>query len=365
VVHKVIYDVNFQRRGQAKTKTTSEGHEREGNAMKTWPKKKIMLGTALVFIVGAVFCLQAYAQSGPIAWKGVKKPQNEWFVGVALPEFSHPFWVSMFEAANDAGKKYGFKVEVRDAERDAQKQAAILQDFIVKKVDCIVVAPEVGPALIPVFNKAEEAKIPVIVLNRCVPEASNVASCVGPDNYLGGLMQGQLIADAVGGKGNIIILQGTLGVLTEIDRTRGVEDQLKAYPDVKVVGKFSCTWDKAKAVTATQNALVKFPKGQLHGIISQDSEMAMGALQAVKAAGRTDLIGKIVAFDFPTYVKQAILDGELYGAVLQDPYQECMIAMDMSWLALSGHKDRIPMPRFATPLPPVKKANAALFPGSW
>jgi ABC-type sugar transport system substrate-binding protein len=91
----------------------------------------------------------------------------------------------------------------------------------------------------------------------------------------------------------------------------------------------------------------------------------MTALQAVKAAGRTELIGKIVGFDYPSYVKENILNGDFYGTVLQDPYQQSMICMDAVWLYLSGHGGRIPKPNYFTPLPKITKDNANLFPPSW
>ena len=188
---------------------------------------------------------------------------------------------------------------------------------------------------------------------------------MGANDYTGGLVQGELIVDAIGKKGKVILLQGNLGSSPQVQREKGAEDYLAGYPDIKIVAKYPCEFDRGKALAATQDALVRFPKGQLDAIISQDSEMCMTALQAVKAAGRDELIGKIVAFDYPSYVKENILNGSFAGTVLQDPYQQAMISMDAVWLYLAGRGNHIPKPNYFTPLPKVNKGNAQGYPPSW
>jgi ribose transport system substrate-binding protein len=140
---------------------------------------------------------------------------------------------------------------------------------------------------------------------------------------------------------------------------------LKSYPDIKIMAKYPCGFDRSKALAAMQDALLKFPKGQIDAVVSQDSEMCMTALQAIKAAGRTELLGKIIAFDYPSYVKENILNGSFAGTVLQDPYQQAMIGMDAVWMYLSGNEGHIPKPNYFTPLPKVTKETAPGFPPSW
>lgn len=324
--------------------------------------RKIGLGIALVSILSMGYCLYG----GAVTWEGgIDKPQEEWYVGVTLHEFKHAFWAAELQACLDAGEKYNFKVEVRDAEGDAAKQIAILDGFITKGADLIVLAPTHSEALVSAVRKANAAGIPVITLNRTVGKGAEVVTYVGADDYLGGRFQGELVAEALDGKGNIILLQGNLGSSPQELRERGLEDVLAGYPDIEIVAKYPCDWDRGKALAATQDALVRFPKGKIHGIVSQDSEMNMTALQAIKAAGRDELIGKIVCFDYPSYVKENILNGNFHGTVLQDPYQQAMICMDTVWLYLSGHEGHIPRPVFFTPLPKITKDNADLYPPSW
>ena len=328
---------------------------------------KRLLEIALVALVmlAVGFAVKANA-AGPMWEKGIKKSQDQWVVGATLPEFKHNFFAAQMQAILDAGKKYGFKVEVRDGENDPAKQSSIIDEFIVKKVDCILLCPIVKGVLVAAVKRANQAGIPVMILNRTLGDGADTIAYVGANDYTGGLVQGELVAETVTGKkGNIILLQGNLGASPQINREKGLEDYLATYPDIKIIQKYPCDFDRSKALAAMQDALMKYPKGQIDMVVSQDSEMCMTALQAIKAAGRTELIGKIVAFDYPSYVKENILNGNFKGTVLQDPYQQAMIGMDAVWLYLSGNDGHIPKPNFYTPLPKVVKSNAEGFPPSW
>jgi ribose transport system substrate-binding protein len=328
--------------------------------------KRLLAIVLVTFVMlGMGFAINAEA-AGPVWEKGIKKSQDQWVVGATLPEFKHNFFAAQMQGILDAGKKYGFKVEVRDGENDPAKQGAIIDEFIVKKVDCILLCPIVKGAMVSAVRRANQAGIPVMILNRTLGDGAETIAYVGANDYTGGLVQGELVAETLAEKkGNVILLQGNLGSSPQINREKGLEDYLAAYPDIKIIRKYPCDFDRSKALAAMQDALIKYPKGQIDMVVSQDSEMCMTALQAIKAAGRTELLGKIVAFDYPSYVKQNILSGDFKGTVLQDPYQQSMIGMDAVWFYLSGNEGHIPKPNFFTPLPKVVKSNAEGFPPSW
>ena len=291
------------------------------------------------------------------------KPQKEWFVGVILADLRHPFWGNEENACVDAGEKYGFKVEVLGSDEDPVKQVAQVEDFITKDVDMILLSPVIKGALVFVVKKANKVGIPVMILNRHLGEGADTICYVGADDYDGGKKQAEIIAEAIGEQGNVVLLQGILGSSPQIYRQKGLGDSISAnYPDIKVI-KVPCDFDKAKAIAAVQDILVKYPKGEIKGIVSQDSEMAMGAALVLEERNRTEI--KIVAFDNPSYVKEAIAEGRLFGTVLQDPYLQAMIAMDAVWLYLSGYGDHIPKPVYTTPLVKVTKNNVNETPTAW
>ena len=97
--------------------------------------KRLLAIVLVTFVILAMgFAMNAEA-AGPVWEKGIQKSQDQWVVGATLPEFKHNFFAAQMQGILDAGKKYGFKVEVRDGENDPSKQGAILDEFIVKKVD--------------------------------------------------------------------------------------------------------------------------------------------------------------------------------------------------------------------------------------
>lgn len=306
----------------------------------------------------------AGAQEFPLP-KVPNKPQSEWVVGVAMIEFKHPFWGGEIQACKDAAKKYGWKLDIRDCQGDDATQIAVIERFITKGVDLIILPAVHKASLVSAVRLANQAGIPVLTLNRGIlrGEGAKPVAYVGADDFKGGVIQGHMVVEITGGKGNIITLETRLGSGPQIDRHGGLESVIQNY-DITIGALYPTHGDREKTLAAVQDALVKFPKGQLDAIVCHDSEMPMMALQAVKAAGRTELIGKIIAFDYPQYTKDAILKGELYGSVLQDPYLQAMICNDAAWLWLSGHGDRIPDP-WHTPLVAVTKDNAAQYPASW
>jgi len=313
----------------------------------------------IILTFGLIFGSVAYSQTGS------NKPQQEWLIGVSLYGLEYPFPSAMADAVNDSAKKYGWKVDIRDAQADPILQSQQIEEFITKKVDMIVVMAVNVDSAAPACKKAMEAGFPVFALNMRVQKDA-VITYVGADDYTGGWLQGEMISEALGGKGNIILLQGMLGGSDQINREQGLKDYLqKNAPDVKLVADYACDWDKGKAITATQNSLTRFPKGELDGIVSQCPDQLMGALDAVKQAGRDELLGKLVGFDYTNYHKDPIRNGELYGTILQDPYFQTMACMDMVWLYLAGYGERVPKPEYHTPLIKVTKANFESLPVEW
>ena len=190
--------------------------------MTSWMKR--LLGVALFISVMIGMGLPAKTNAAGLMWeKGIQKPQNEWVIGATLPEFKHNFFAAQMQAILDAGKKYGFKVEVRDGENDPSKQGAIIDEFIVKKVDCILLCPIVKGALVAAVKRANQAGIPVMILNRTLGEGAETIAYVGANDYTGGLVQGELVAETLSDKkGNVILLQGNLGCIAANQPGKGV-----------------------------------------------------------------------------------------------------------------------------------------------
>lgn len=124
-----------------------------------------------------------------------------------------------------------------------------------------------------------------------------------------------MMADHLGGKGNIVILQGPLGQSGELDRTKGINNVLAKYPDIKVLAKDTANWKRDEAVNKMKNWISGFGP-QINAVVSENDDMGLGALQALKESGRTDV--PIVGIDGIEDGLNAVKSGEFIGTSLQN-----------------------------------------------
>lgn len=237
---------------------------------------------------------------------------------------------------------------------DVNAQISQFQQFINRKVDAIIVAPVNSATLTPQIKAAKEAGIPVIVTNLTAsPDATPyIASYVGPDDVKAGANEAKHMVAALGGKGNVVILQGPLGQSGEIDRTKGIKEVLAQNPDVKVLAIQPGNWARNKAYSIMQDWLSRYGN-QIDGVIAENDDMAIGAIQALKEKG---LAGKIpvTGTDGIKDGMRAVRDGTELESNLQDGPLELGMAVQVAVNKIQGK----PIPANAMfIMPELTKAN--------
>ncbi len=200
------------------------------------------------------------------------------------------------------------------ANLDVNTQASQLDQYVQAGVDAIVVVPVQAESLGPQVTAAKAADIPVIPVNAALNNP-DVAGNVQPDDVAAGEQEMQMMADRLGGKGNIVILQGPLGQSGQLDRQEGIENVLAKYPDIKVLAQDTANWQRDEAVNKMKNWISAFG-ADINGVVSQNDDMGLGALQALKEAGRTDV--PIVGIDGIEDGLNAVKSGEFIGTMLQN-----------------------------------------------
>ena len=167
------------------------------------------------------------------------------------------------------------------------EQLSQVEDVIVKKPNAIVFIPVDYKALVPAVEKINAAKIPVTnITDRSA--AGDFVAFVGADDYSIGLAVGKRLLDAMGGKGNVIILEGVKGSLTSNNRVRGFNDALKEYPNVKLLASQPGNFQRLNALQVMENLMQSFP--QIDGVLAANDPMAVGAIEALEAANRKALV---------------------------------------------------------------------------
>jgi ribose transport system substrate-binding protein len=234
-------------------------------------------------------------------------------IGLAISTLNNPFFVSLKEGAEKAAKEAGAELIVVDAQDDTAKQISGVEDLIQKKVDVILINPTDSAAISTAVEAANKANIPVITVDRA-SEGGQVVSHIASDNVKGGKMAGEYILNAIGGKGNIVELQGIPGTSAARDRGKGFHEAVENKDGVKVVASQPADFDRAKGLSVMENILQS--NKDIQAVFAHNDEMALGALQAIEAAGKNILV---VGFDATDDAVKAVNEGKMAATVAQKP----------------------------------------------
>ncbi|MFH9743942.1 substrate-binding domain-containing protein [Streptomyces anulatus] len=274
-------------------------------------------------------------------------------VGMSLSTLNNPFFVQMKEGAQAEAEKAGIDLTVTDAQNDASQQANQLQNFTSSGVSSIIVNPVDSDAVGPGVRSANKADIPVIAADRGVNKA-RTATLVASDNVAGGKLAADALADKLGGKGSIVILQGTAGTSASRERGAGFAEGLKAYPDIKVVAKQPADFDRTKGLDVMTNLIQSHPG--VTGVFAENDEMALGAAKAL--GGKAGKSVSVVGFDGTPDGLKAVEAGTLYASVAQQPAELGKIAVRN---AVKAAKDEKVESTVKVPVKVVTRENVADF----
>jgi ribose transport system substrate-binding protein len=214
-----------------------------------------------------------------------------------IPEFAEAFFPNM-------------KVTVSDGRGDATTQADQVADMVAKGIKVLIISPQDATALAGAVDKAKAAGVSVIAADRQV--ATDVSTYIGSDNVEAGLVDGKAVVDALGGKGKVVELSGSLGASPTIDRAKGFRDGI-AGSDIEIVASQTADYDRATGVKVTEDLLQRFPKGEIQALYAHNDQMAFGAAQAIKEQGRTEI--KIFSIDGEVNALQNVKNGSFAATV--------------------------------------------------
>ncbi|MFB7848610.1 MULTISPECIES: substrate-binding domain-containing protein [unclassified Streptomyces] len=254
-------------------------------------------------------------------------------VGMSLSTLNNPFFVQMKAGAQAEAEKAGVDLTVTDAQNDASQQANQLQNFTSSGMKSIIVNPVDSDAAGPAVRGANKADIPVVAADRGVNDA-RTATLVASDNVAGGRLAAKALAEKLGGRGSIVILQGTAGTSASRERGAGFAEGLKAYPGIKVVAEQPADFDRTKGLDVMTNLLQSHPG--ITGVFAENDEMALGAVKAL--GGKAGKSVSVVGFDGTPDGLKAVAAGTLYASVAQQPKELGRIAVQNAVKAAEGER---------------------------
>lgn len=242
-------------------------------------------------------------------------------VGFSQMESDNPWRIAETKSLRDEAAKRGVKLVVTDAQGQTAKQVSDVEDLIAQRVDVILLAPREFEGLVPALQAAKQANIPVILVDRA---ANGVAGqdyvTLLASNFIEqGQRAAEWLATATDGKAQIVELSGTPGSSVAADRAKGFRDGIAKHPGMKILASQTGNFSRAQGERVMQN-IAQSLGSRITAVYAHNDEMALGAIQALKAAGRkpgTDVI--VVSIDGQRAALEAIIAGELGATVESNP----------------------------------------------
>lgn len=261
-------------------------------------------------------------------------------VGFSISTLNNPFFVSMADGAEAMADELGVDLTIVDAGNDTAKQTSDIEDLIAKGIKVLIINPEDSAAVAPVVGDAIAAGIKIIAVDRSV-DGEDVDCYIGTDNVIAGEVAGNYFLDVIGEGAKIAILEGIPGASSAIDRNQGFLNAVEGKVDI--VASQTANYDRAEGLTVTENILQAHP--DIVGIISANDEMALGAIEAVEAAGKVpgeDIL--ITGFDAGDDAKQAVRDGKMLFTVEQGTVEMGRAAVETALKMMQGEEVDALMP---------------------
>jgi ABC-type sugar transport system substrate-binding protein len=246
-------------------------------------------------------------------------------IATSLPSLSFPFFVHMQRQLQAEAKALGnIRLIETDGQNSVPKQTADVEAAITQKVNAIVISPLDVNAMAPVLEQAVKAGIPVVTIDRQVRGVSGILAHVGADNVKGGEVQAQAIMAAFPNGAKIFHLQGQPGAGPAIDRNKGLHNVLDKVKDkYQIIFEQTANFARAEGLSVTEAGIAG--KGKPDVIVCANDDMALGAMEAVKARNLSGIA--IYGFDALPEALKAVRDGQMAATIEQFPGEQSREAM--------------------------------------
>ncbi len=253
-------------------------------------------------------------------------------IGMTLYSLKNEFTVRLSNAAKKEAEKLGAEIRIYDGNYDPNTQINQVETMISDGVDAIILNPQDAKACAIAVDKAAAANIPVVGVNTRV-DSDKLTSYVGSKDVYAGELEMQAIADKIGGKGNIVILDGPLGQSAQLERSKGIQNILAKYPDIKILAEKTANWSRSEAMTVMENWLQAFDK--IDAVVAENDEMALGAKQAMDAK-KLDI--PTIGIDGITDALNAVESDKLIATIFQDGAGQGSKAVEIAIAAAKKEK---------------------------
>lgn len=227
---------------------------------------------------------------------------------------SNPYWFTEGQVAKKTAEEMGYEANVSAHNGDTNIESKLIDTAITNKAKAIILDPANADGSIGAVRKAIAAGIPVIIINAEINQSGLAKAQLVSNNAQGAALGAMQWIESVGDSGNYVELFGAPSDNNAQTRSNGFETVLSQYPDLVKVASEVANWDRTQGYTKMQSILQANPN--IKGVISGNDDMALGAIAALKEAGKLSQV-KVGGFDGSPDAAEAILNGEMEYTVLQ------------------------------------------------
>jgi len=245
---------------------------------------------------------------------------------IITPSHDNPFFKAEAVGAEAKARELGYEVKVASHDDDVNKQDQLFDSAIALKAAAIICDNAGADATVAAVKKAKDAGIPTFLIDREINATGIAVSQIVSNNFQGAKLGAEEFVKLMGEKGNYVELVGKESDTNAGIRSKGYNDVIDQYPDMKMVARQSANWSQTEAYTKMESILQA--NKDIKGVICGNDTMAMGAMAALKAAGKKDVI--VVGFDGSNDVRDSILAGEIKATVLQPAYMIAQLAVEQA-----------------------------------
>lgn len=268
---------------------------------------------SLGLLAGIAFTASALAADGKL-------------IVIITPSHDNPFFKAEAVGAQAKAMELGYQAAIYSHDDDANKQNDLVDSAIAQKAAAIILDNAGADATVAAVQKAKDAGIPSFLIDREINAAGVAVAQIVSNNYQGATLVAESFVEAMGEKGNFVELVGKESDTNAGVRSKGFHDVIDQYPDMKMVAQQSANWSQTEGFSKMESILQANP--DIQGVISGNDTMAMGAMAAIEAAGRKDII--IAGFDGSNDVRDAIIAGKIHATGLQPAFRQAQYAVELA-----------------------------------
>jgi ribose transport system substrate-binding protein len=305
-----------------------------------------MLATATVAL-GALALLLAVgcrkqppAEVSPVRPPGdqrADRPGEGLRIAVVPKALIGEYWVDCKDGAEAAAAELGCELyfEGPQNETDTAQQVTIIENLVLKGIDGLAISPCSADALVRPAKQAADKGVKVVTVDSDLADADARLCYIGTDNREGGKIAGHKLAEVLGEKGKVAIVNGAPSAQNCVDRVDGFRESIAAYPGIEIVDEQTCQSQRELALQVSENILSQH--SDLNGFFTVNAPGAPGAGLAVRNKGLTGTV-QIVGFDLLDESLELLRDGVVQALIAQKPYDMGKLAVEKLVAACRGEE---------------------------